>query len=83
MAQLLHVPAILDVFLFNFRLCIFPIIFSSQALPLTRGPVDFSIFGSPFARPETYVDVGMRHLGTRETNADRATTLLIFVSVVQ
>ena len=83
MVQLLHVPAILDVSLFNVWLHIFPIIFSSRLLPLTRGPVDFSIFGSPFTRPETYIDVGMRYLGTRETNADGATTPLIFVSVVQ
>ena len=83
MVQLLHVPAILDVSLFNVWLRIFPIIFSSWPLSLTRSPVDFSIFSSPFTQPETYVNVGMRHLGTHETNADGATTPLIFVSVVQ
>jgi len=80
MAQLLHIPAILNIFLFNFQLCIFLINFSSRVLPLTRGPVNFSIFSLPFAQPETYIDVGLGHMGTCETNADHP---LISVSIVQ
>ena len=79
---MLHVPALLNVFLFNFQLHVFSIIFNPWVLPL-RGPVDFIIFGSPFARPEAYVNVGMRHLGTCEMNADHVATPLIFVSVAQ
>ena len=82
MAQALHVPMLHNIPPLNLRLRIFSTIFSPPALPL-MGPINASIFCSPFARPETYVDVGVRYLGIRKTDADHVTVPLIFVRAIQ